>query len=205
MQVTKLVGLTGGIASGKTLASDHLAEQGVAVVDTDVLAREVVVSGSPGLAKIVETFGSDVLTKSGTLDRQRMKSIVFNDAQKLQQLNGIVHPLIRQQVGLRIAESNQSWMLVVIPLLTQQVVTDYGIDRVLLVDVPQTVQLQRVMARDQVTEQMAAKIMSAQPSRTDRLTLADDVVINQSDKASFVDRINLLLSMYHRWAAMDGK
>jgi len=201
VQTSKLVGLTGGIASGKTLASDHLAEQGVAVVDTDVLAREVVMPGSQGLSMIVDTFGAEVLTTDGSLDRQRLKRIVFDDAGQLQQLNQIVHPLIRQQVSSRIEDINEPWVLVVIPLLTQQVVTGYGIDRVLLIDVPGQVQVERVMARDEVTEQMARNIIAAQPSRAERLQLAHDVVANHSSKAALIRRLDLLLPVYHHWAS----
>ena len=201
MRSTKLVGLTGGIASGKTLVSDHLAAQGVAVIDTDVLAREVVMPGSQGLAMIVEAFGADVVSADGALDRQRLKSIVFNDDEQLQRLNHIVHPLIKQQVRLKIETLKEPWILVVIPLLTAQVVTGYGIDRVLLVDVPAQVQVDRVMSRDDVTEQMARRIIAAQPSRAERLALADDVVVNHSSKAALLERVDLLLPVYQCWSA----
>lgn len=200
-----LIGLTGGIASGKTLASDYLSTQGVVTVDTDVVARDVVKPGTEGLARIVDQFGPQVLSQSGELDRKKLKSIVFNDAPQLKRLNQILHPLIRQQVRQTIRLIDADCVVVVIPLLTQQVVIEYDISRVLLIDVHEQVQLERVKNRDQVSEQLALKIMASQPPRAERLNLADDIVVNDSSVSSLYEKLDLLLPVYRQWGlGCDG-
>ncbi|MFC3193835.1 dephospho-CoA kinase [Marinicella sediminis] len=191
-----LIALTGGIASGKTIASDYLADLGLPVIDTDVVAREVVQPGSQGLSLIREEFGGRVMNKEGGLDRSALKQLVFNDVDKLKKLNAILHPLIQQGVGSHLRSIDRQLAVIVIPLLTSQVVNAYAIDRVLMIDVSQQVQLKRVMSRDQVGQEMAHKIIDSQPDRLTKLALADDVLVNHDSIASLKSKLKLLLPVY---------
>lgn len=177
-----VVGLTGGIGSGKTAVSDRFSAYGVPIIDTDVLARELVEPGEPALAEIVAAFGPDCLDDAGGLDRTRLRKRIFADANGRQQLEAILHPRIRALARQRIAGLTAPYCLLVIPLLAETGMTDL-VDRVLVVDVPETEQLRRVMARDQTDEEQARRILSAQASREQRLALAHEIVENSGDFA----------------------
>ena len=172
------VGLTGGIASGKTTAANTFAELGVTVVDSDVIAREVVEPGQPALAEIVEAFGNDILGPDGALDRARLRSIVFADPNKRATLESIMHPLIRAATLDAIEKASGSYVLIVVPLLVE---TGFGgiTDRVLVVDCPVAVQRSRFIARDGESPEQADRILAAQADRGARLAIADDVIDNQ--------------------------
>lgn len=174
------VGLTGGIASGKSLVAEEFAALGVPVVDTDVIAREVVEPGTEGLAAVVEAFGDDVLDADGNLDRARLRRLVFSDDAARRHLEAILHPRIRAIMDARLdacAEAGAAWALAVVPLLVETGQQD-RFDRILVVDVPEDTQVTRVMARDGSSEADARAILARQAGRDERLRHADDVLLN---------------------------
>jgi dephospho-CoA kinase len=199
-----LLALTGGIASGKTVASDHMAAQGMAVIDTDVVARQVVEPGTPGLQQIRQAFGDEVVGEDGRLDRGKLKHLVFGDPHLLARLNAMLHPLIRQAVFTQVEQQHQALVVVVIPLLSREVAGQYHIDRVLMIDVSEQVQVERVMQRDQVSADLAMNIMASQPSRLEKLALAQDVVVNNGSLDDLRDRLDLLMPLYRQWPGVQA-
>lgn len=175
-----VIGLTGGIGSGKTTVAKLFAEFNVPIVDADLIARELVEPGQPALNELVEIFGEDILYPDGTLNRRHLRDRVFADAEQRRQLESILHPLIRAEMIDRLDEVRGPYAVMVVPLLI-----DTGnwemIDRILVVDVDEETQLQRVMQRDDVDRKQAESIIDTQISRQDRLSAADDVVDNTDD------------------------
>ena len=171
------VGLTGGIASGKSTVADLFAALGVPVIDTDVIAREVVEPGRPALAQIVESFGREVLDAEGRLDRRRMRERIFADRDAQRRLEAILHPAIRAEMARQSVAAKGPYQVLVIPLLTEGGRRDH-VDRVLLVDVPEELQIQRLMMRDGVSHEQAQASLNAQATRAQRLAIADDVIRN---------------------------
>lgn len=175
------VALTGGIASGKSTVADHWAEFGAVIIDADVLSREVVEPGTQGLAEVVELFGTDVLGPDGALDRQALAGIVFGDRQARRDLEGVLHPRIWARAAeLESAAPAGTVVVHVIPLLLETGRTQ-GFDAIVVVDVPQAIQLERTMARDGSTRDQAAARMSAQSPREARLAVATHVIDNSGD------------------------
>jgi dephospho-CoA kinase len=172
-----LVALTGGIASGKTAVAELFAAKGVPVFDTDQIARDVVAPGTPGLAAIVAEFGAEVLDANGSLDRARMRTLVFADPAKRKRLEAITHPAIRAELARRSKEADGLYQIHVIPLLVESGRAD-AYDRVLVVDAPEDEQLRRLRQRDGTDESTARNILAAQASRAARLSVADDVIVN---------------------------
>jgi dephospho-CoA kinase len=191
--------LTGGIASGKTAVSDGFARLGVPVIDTDLIAREVVEPGQPALKRIAEVFGHDFLTSEGRLDRQKMRQAIFSDPEQKFRLEAILHPLIAQDVARRVRELDAPYCILVIPLYAQSSAYTW-IDRVLVVDVGEEVQIERVIARDQISRNQARSILSVQTSRQCRLTLANDVIDNSGSLAELQDKVELLHHKYLKLA-----
>jgi dephospho-CoA kinase len=171
------VALTGGIASGKTTVANMFAERGVPLIDTDVIARQVVEPGQPALAEVIAAFGVDVLDADGRLDRRRMRARIFSDPTARQRLEAILHPAIRAEMERRSQEAVGPYQVLVIPLLAEGKRRDH-VDRVLLVDVPEELQIQRLLMRDRVSHEQARASLDAQATRAERLALADDVVRN---------------------------
>jgi dephospho-CoA kinase len=171
------VALNGGIASGKTTVANLFAELGVPLIDTDVIAREVVKPGQPALAEVIAAFGSDMLDADGHLDRRRMRARIFSDPTARQRLEAILHPAIRAEMERQSREAVGPYQVLVIPLLAEGKRRDH-VDRVLLVDVPEELQIQRLMMRDGVTYEQAKVSLNAQATRAERLAMADDVVRN---------------------------
>lgn len=189
------IGLTGGIGSGKTAASDHFARLGAEVIDTDLLSRELVEPGQAALNEIVDSFGAQVLTGDGHLDRARLGELVFGNPEARQQLEAILHPRIREAMLLRAEQSRAPYVVFVIPLLFetgQQAL----VDRVLLIDVPEGLQRARVAERDQLDDARITRIMSAQTDRETRRSNADDIVCNDGDIASLHAEIEKLHRKY---------
>ena len=174
------IGLTGGIASGKTTVAGFFADLGVPVIDTDVIAREVVAKGAPALARIRDAFGEDVFKVDGTLDRKAMRKLVFSDMRKRQQLEGIMHPQIRDAVVTQAHAVKEPYMIIVVPLLVESPMKEF-VDRVLVVDCSEDIQLGRLLARDAENEEQAHRMIAAQASRDERLAIANDVVLNEAD------------------------
>jgi dephospho-CoA kinase len=195
-----VVGLTGGIGSGKTAVSDRFAQRGVPVIDTDQLARELVAPGQPALAEIVAEFGTDCLDADGHLHRARLRERVFADPAARRRLEAILHPRIRALVRERVATLTTSYCLVVIPLLVETGMTDL-VDRVLVVDAPEAEQIRRVVARDGVTEEQARCILAVQARRDQRLALADEIVANTTDLAALNQQVAALHQYYLTLAA----
>ncbi len=194
--------LTGGIASGKTLASSQMEKEGFQVVDADLVAREVVRKGSQGLSSIVDLFGQGVLTADGELNRKYLKNIVFNDSNKLKLLNGVIHPLIEQLILEKLSKISSSIVVLVIPLLNVYMVKRYDVQRVLVVDVDEGVQMERVIGRDGIDKLMASKIMSSQMTRADRLQMADDIIVNNTSIRRFKIQLAEILAFYKSMTAV---
>lgn len=173
-----LVALTGGVASGKTSVSDRLASKGVPVVDTDLIARRVVEPGSPGLRKVVDAFGAEVLDASGALDRKALRERVFADPEQRERLEAILHPLIEIEARRQIARHGEAdYVVLVVPLLVESgLFTDA--DRIVVVDLPEALQIERLVERDGVDRKQADSMLAAQATRTDRLGAATDVIDN---------------------------
>lgn len=189
------IGLTGGIASGKTLVSDTLAEAGAGVIDTDVIARNVVAPGSDGLNEIRSVFGERFIDDDGALDRTAMREHVFADPDARRQLEQITHPRIGAQVVTAIAETNAPYVVIVVPLLTGSRLRSL-IDRTLVIDCDPAIQMQRLVARDGIDASLAFAMLAAQASRAQRLTIADDILDNQGERRSVVERVRQLHTFY---------
>jgi dephospho-CoA kinase len=196
------VALTGGIASGKTTVADLFAAHGVPLVDTDVIAREVVEPGQPALAAVVEAFGSGVLDADGRLDRRRLREIIFSDATARARLEAILHPAIRAEMERQSAAAAPTgpYQILVIPLLAEGGRRDH-VDRVLVVDAPETVQVERLMARDAITREQAEASLRAQAQRATRLGIADDVVTNTGRIEDLREQVAALHERYVKLAA----
>lgn len=195
-----VVGLTGGIASGKSLAAHQFASLGAEVIDTDVVARQVVAPGSEGLAQIRAAFGSDVVTEDGELDREAMRRRIFLDPNERQRLEAITHPLIEEHVTASLDASNQPYVVLVVPLLLErgwQRLTD----RVAVVDCPREDQRRRLWERDGTPPDDADRILASQASRNERLAAADDVIVNNATPEALRDQVGRLDTLYRREAA----
>lgn len=177
------VGLTGGIASGKTSVANMFADLGAILIDTDIIAREIVVPGTSGLQHIVDAFGQDLLNAEGTLNRRAMRRIVFDDATKRRQLEAILHPRIREETERQMRTSDGPYQIVVVPLLLESPLRD-SVSRILVVDCSEATQLERLLERDAETTEQARRMIKAQASREDRLAVADDVIANDADLAA---------------------
>ena len=174
------IGLTGGIASGKSTVADMFAELGVELVDTDVIAREVVAPGQPALDEIRRAFGDDVIGKNGQLDRRRLRAVVFSDDDRRRELEAILHPRIRDEATRQSALARSPYHLVVVPLMVESPMR-HEMNRVLVVDCTEDTQLKRLLERDMESEEQARRMLAAQASREDRLSIADDVIRNDGD------------------------
>jgi dephospho-CoA kinase len=171
------IGLTGGIASGKSTVARMFCELGAALIDTDEIARAVVAPGEPGLGAVHEAFGPDVIDENGALDRAALRRIVFDNAAERRRLEAILHPLIRAHAVAALREVTAPYVLVAVPLLVETGFNEL-VDRVLVVDCPRETQLARLMQRDSMSRETATAMLAAQASREQRLALADDVIDN---------------------------
>lgn len=197
------VGLTGGIASGKTTVAQLFAARGVPVIDTDELAREVVAPGTPGLAAVVAAFGPEIRAADGSLDRQRLRRLVFADDGQRRVLERILHPRIRAELEARSRTAGGPYQLLVIPLLAESALA-HRVDRVLVVDCSEEVQRQRLMVRDGESAASATRILGTQASRASRLALADDVIENTGTGVALVARVEVLDHHYRQLAAREN-
>ena len=192
-----IVGLTGGVASGKSEVTRRFQALGVEVVDADVAAREVVEPGQPALARIAERFGAGMLLADGRLDRRQLRERVFADAQARRGLEAITHPAIRARVKAQAQAAPGPYAVVAVPLLAEAGRAAYPwMARVLVVDAPESLQHDRLMRRDGVDEALAARMIAAQASRTVRLAIADDVILNDGDPAHLDTAVAALHARY---------
>ncbi|HEB86365.1 MAG TPA: dephospho-CoA kinase [Gammaproteobacteria bacterium] len=194
------IGLTGGIGSGKTQVSDHFAELGVPIIDTDIIARERVAPGQPALADIATAFGRDILTPEGHLNRRALRQLIFDQPDKRRQLEEILHPRIRAEVRSRLRTLATPWCIIVIPLLLESTQQDL-VQRILLVDAPAELQLSRTMLRDNVEADEVRKIMASQASRQSRLDLADDVIVNEGSLEQLWQEVEKMYQFYNHLAS----
>ena len=197
-----VVGLTGGIGSGKTTASDRFRALGVTVVDADVEARRVVEPGEPALRAVVARFGEEVLTADGRLDRPRLRRRVFHDAGERRWLERLLHPLVNGRMAEQLRQADSRYALLVNPLMRAR---DPRADRILVVDAPEEAQLRRTMRRDGVDEAQARATLAAQVGRKQRLAFADDVIVNDGDLAALREAVDALHQRYLRLAEREGK
>lgn len=188
---TLVIGLTGGIGSGKSTVAGEFTRLGVPVIDTDRLARDLVEPGQPALQEIIAQFGPAALQADGTLDRAWLRTRVFSDASDKRALESILHPRIRQCVRDWLATVTSSYCIVVIPLLLESGQNDL-VDRILVVDAPEKEQLKRVAARDGLSHNVVAGIMAAQTDRSTRLSAADDIIVNDGDIDALIEKTRIL-------------
>lgn len=186
------VALTGGIASGKTTVAQLFAEHGAILIDSDALAREVVAPGTPGLAEIAARFGTGVLAPDGGLDRQALGEIIFGDERARGDLNAIIHPRVRQRRAEIISGAAEDAIVVsVIPLLVETGLAG-GFDAVVVVDMPEELQIERLMARSGLTEERARARVDAQARRRERLAVAHWVIDNSGARAQLHDQVEVV-------------
>ncbi|MGH8287753.1 MAG: dephospho-CoA kinase [Steroidobacteraceae bacterium] len=189
------VALTGGIASGKSTVSKFFAALGVPIIDTDQVAREVVEPGQPPLERLVERFGPTILTPDGHLDRPKLREIVFSDPKARADLEALTHPAIGSAVQAWSAAAGGPYQILIIPLLVEKGLTSQ-VDRVLVVDCDEELQIRRLQARDGSTVEQARAILNAQTSRAARLKAAHDVIHNEGDLSAVRDQVSLLHTRY---------
>lgn len=198
-----VIGLTGGIGSGKSTVARLFEQRGVPIVDADVLSRELVAPGTPALAAIVEQFGAVVIAADGTLDRAALRRRVFDDAGERRRLEAILHPAIRARTRELLdahAESGAAYAINVVPLLVETGQQN-DFDRVLVVDVTDAEQIERVMARDRLDQAGAERILASQASREQRLRAADDVIDNNGAPEALAARVEQAHRRYLELAA----
>ncbi len=186
------IGVTGGIASGKSTVADEFARLGIEVIDADRIARELVEPGSPLLTRIREELGDRFIDDEGRLNRRRLREHVFTHPEDRAKLEAILHPAIRREMEIRAGRSRSPYVLLVIPLLVEKGLEPM-VDRVLVVDVPESVQVDRLCRRDQVDARQAQRILESQTSREARLAAADDVILNTGsldDLRTAVERLH---------------
>ena len=196
------IGLTGGIASGKSALEREFAARGVFVADADLIARQIVEPGQPALAAVAEAFGNSVLTAEGRLDRAALRTRIFDDEPARRALEAILHPIIRRQLHAQCLSAPGAYAVAVIPLLTEGGGrAGYPwLDRILVVDAPHPTQKARLMQRDGIDDALAGKMIAAQATRAQRLALADDIVVNDGDLASLREAVAELDARYRALA-----
>jgi dephospho-CoA kinase len=189
------IGLTGGIASGKSTVAKLFAAIGIPVIDTDEIAREVVAPGSSLLTRITERFGRGVLNREGSLDRSALRAMVFAEPKARADLDALMHPAILERMRARSAASGGPYQILAIPLLVEKAARA-EVDRVLVVDCDEEAQVRRVQARDGATLAEARAILAAQAPRATRLAAADDVIVNDADLHRLRDQVQDLHARY---------
>lgn len=197
--MTYIVGLTGGIGSGKSTIANLFALLDVPIIDADIVAREVVEKGSPLLAKIVERFGQHILDKQGNLDRTALRQIVFHSEQEKKWLNQLLHPAIRSEMLRQLEAVSAPYVLWVVPLLIENKLSEFC-DRVLVVDVLPNIQLERAIKRDESKAETIQNIIASQVDRQTRLNYADDVIENNlSLEENAINLAHQVAKLHHRY------
>jgi len=198
-----IVALTGGVAAGKSEVTRRFEALGVNVYDADVAARAVVEPGEPALTEIEFVFGPEVMNEDGTLNRRTMRERVFGDADARTKLEGIVHPRVREWLRRRVAADRGAYCMLAIPLLAETWPQYAFVDRVLVVDAPDELRIERLIRRDRVTRAQAKQTLAAQVARERRLALAHDVIVNDGDAAHLDAEVAALHSRYLELAAQQ--
>ncbi len=200
-----VVGLTGGIGSGKSAAADCFAAHGVAVVDTDVIAHELTAVGGAAMPALVSAFGAEAATADGALDRAHMRRLAFADPSARKRLEAILHPMIRTLSAERCQLARTPYVILAVPLLVESGSYRQRCNRIVVVDCPESLQISRVMARSGLSEHDVRAIMANQASRDERLAIADDVIANDGDLAALENRVGELHSSYLHLASENAK
>jgi dephospho-CoA kinase len=190
-----VIGITGGIGSGKTAATDAFAALGITVVDADLVARDVVKPGQPALSAIATHFGDHILLADGNLDRKALREIIFRQPVAKQWLEALLHPLIREEIKSQLRHSGSAYTLLSSPLLLE---TDQQTlcHRVLVIDAPESLQLSRTMTRDSSSAETIKAIMASQMGRQQRLAKADDIIVNDGDLSALHDAVQAMHETY---------
>lgn len=196
---TLRIGLTGGIASGKTTVANLFADLGVPIIDTDVVAREVVEPGQPALTEIEERFGATIIDEDGSLDRRALRQIVFADDEARLDLEAILHPRIGAETRRQADAAGGEYQIIVVPLLVGSKLMDF-VERVLVVDCDEDTQIERLLARDTETVEQARRILAAQAGREERLSIADDVIDNSGSLRKTRRQVKKLHASYQQLA-----
>ena len=191
-----VVGLTGGIGSGKSTVADLFVAQGAALVDTDAIAHELTAPGGIAMPALLAEFGPELATATGALDRAAMRRLVFADATAKARLEAILHPLIRQVSGQRCQAATTPYVVLAVPLLVESGNYRQRCDRIVVVDCPESLQIERVMSRNGLAAAEVEAIMAAQASRAQRLAVADDVVLNTAGRDSLSAQVAVLHQKY---------
>ncbi|MBQ09062.1 MAG: dephospho-CoA kinase [Gammaproteobacteria bacterium] len=174
------IGLTGGIASGKSTVSDCFKKIGTQIIDADVISHEVAEPNGSAFNEILSSFGSDILDENGLIDRKKMRAIIFDDSAKKKTLEEIIHPKVKDQMFMLINQSNDHYLIVSVPLLAETGMNQI-MDRTLLIDCSKNTQIKRLMDRDKITLNEAKSILANQASRSDRQKIADDLIVNEKN------------------------
>lgn len=196
------IGLTGGMGSGKSTVANFFAELGIDIIDADQIARELVLPTTPAWTAIVAHFGENILNSDNTLQRQKLRDIVFQQVERRVWLEQLLHPLIRQRMQQLIATASSAYVIAVIPLLMENLPNPL-VQRILLVDAPEALQIQRVIVRDQLSANEIKQTLAAQMTRQQRLQLADDVIENHSDLNDLKQQVLALHQKYLQMVISD--
>ena len=194
------VALTGGIGSGKTTVANKFEQLGVPVIDSDIIAREIVEPGQSCLNKIIQHFGDELLTKEKVLNREKLRNIIFNDDKAKEKLEEILHPSIYEEIDKKISKIDYPYCLVVIPLLIETNAMGY-FNRILIVDTAETMQIHRAQQRDNASEENIEKIIKSQVSREQRLKHADDIIENN---LSIEELNNSVVELHKKYINLAG-
>jgi len=205
-----IIGLTGGIASGKSTVSQYFEQFTIPVIDTDIISKQLVKAGQPALTEIIEIFGNDIIDENGNLKRKQLRNLIFNSQVKRKQLEAILHPKIRNLVLDKIETiklnnhkviDTKSYCVIVIPLLFKTK-SDYPIDRILLVDCTEQQQIERCMARDKITYEQSLSIIQNQTPRQEQLSKADEIIENKTDTEYCYSQTK---EIHHKYLALSEK
>ncbi len=180
MDESKKIGLTGGIASGKTTVSDCFKNIGTQVIDADEISHDVTKPDGSAFKDIISSFGPDILDENGWINRKKMRSIIFDDVSKKKMLEKIIHPKVRKEMLKAINQSNDHYLIISVPLLVETGMNQM-MDRTLVVDCSESTQIERLMGRDKITFDEAKSIMANQAIRSDRQRFADDLIVNEKN------------------------
>lgn len=190
-----IVALSGGIASGKSTIAHLFAQLGVPIIDADIIARQVVEVGTPALEQITKHFSQEILLENGELDRSQLREIIFNNDHERLWLNNLLHPIIAQETQKQFAQQTKPYVIWVVPLLIENNLHQLA-DRVLMIDIPEALQLERLINRDRISESLAKKMVATQVCLTDRLAFADDIIVNDGDLESLKIQVDNLYKQY---------
>ena len=195
MPTVLTIALTGGIGSGKTSIASIFKSLGVPIIDSDTISKEIILPGKPCFKDIVNEFGEEILTNKGTIDRYKLRDIIFNNDKARIKLENITHPIIFKNIDIQISLINYPYCLVIVPLLIETKSVKY-FDKVLLVDTLENIQFERVTKRDSISPTLLRKIIKTQVTRSERLKYADDIIENNNEIGNLNEYINILHKKY---------